>query len=32
MLMDMQDMSEKKKECTVTINSDSLARGCTLLR
>jgi hypothetical protein len=31
-VMDMQDMSEKKKECKITINSDSHAKGCTLLR
>jgi hypothetical protein len=31
-VMDMQDKSEKKRECKITINSDSHARGCTLLR
>jgi len=31
-VMDMQDMSEKKKECEITINSDRHARGCTILR
>jgi hypothetical protein len=31
-VLDMQDVSEKEKECEITINSDSHARGCTILR